>query len=627
MRIGARHPGLMLVALFVASSVARAGTTNSLLDLSSDGKLLLAANTDNGTVTVIDTAAATVLREIAVGEQPEGVTWIGAGPLAAVTLFRADRLVLFDALAGTVLASIPVPADPYGVVATTDGRRLWVSHDYAGSVSEIDPLARAVVRTIPVGPSARGLALAPDGRQLYVAEFLSARLHVVDTVLGRVVTTVDGHDSDALCRQVVVHPRRPKTYLPHIRSRTNVISARGSIFPQLSVCDLGPSGDAYPPRRSSLALDTFNGVYVTANPWEATVSPDGKRLYVVYAATDDLNAAVVVDDDPRELKRSGRPVRVGRNPRAVRVSADGRTVYVYNALDFAVGVHDAATLEQRTVIACCKPPHTPDWLRGKILFHSSDPPMTRARWIACSSCHPDGHSDGRVWQNPEGPRKTPHLFGVAHTHPLHWSGDRDEVQDFEYTIRSKLMQGKGLFKGSIEPRTGFEPVELGERLAGRSQDLDALAVYTNSFSFRLSPHVAAPGMLAPDAERGKAIFARPDVGCATCHSGPYYTDSRTQRPLNRHDVGTGDDPRERMGPQFDTPTLLGVYRSAPYLHDGRARTLLDVLTVANPHDRHGHTSHLTPAERAELVAFLKALPYELPPSETANTVKYHLRKP
>jgi hypothetical protein len=67
-----------------------------------------------------------------------------------------------------------------------------------------------------------------------------------------------------------------------------------------------------------------------------------------------------------------------------------------------------------------------------------------------------------------------------------------------------------------------------------------------------------------------------------------------------------------MGPEYDTPTLIGLYRSAPYLHHGKAATLEEVLTSCNPDDRHGRTSHLTPAEIADLVEFLKALPYEDP---------------
>ena len=108
-------------------------------------------------------------------------------------------------------------------------------------------------------------------------------------------------------------------------------------------------------------------------------------------------------------------------------------------------------------------------------------------------------------------------------------------------------------------------------------------------------------------------------------SGPYYTDSSLQKPFKLHDVGTGaDDPTEKMGPKYDTPTLLGVYRTAPYLHHGKAKTLRDVLTTCNKEDKHGKTSHLKKDELDDLVAFLKSLPYEAPPSETPNTVKYRV---
>jgi hypothetical protein len=230
-----------------------------------------------------------------------------------------------------------------------------------------------------------------------------------------------------------------------------------------------------------------------------------------------------------------------------------------------------------------------------------------------------------VWHNPEGLRKTTALFGLAHTHPLHWSADRDEVQDFEYTIRGRLMQGRGLLSEPIKPKTGFEKVELEEQTAGRSKDLDALAVYCNSFDFPLSPHIPAPGKLSVAAERGRKLFFNADVGCANCHSGPYYTDSSLQKPFKLHDVGTGnDDPSEKMGPKYDTPTLLGIYRTPPYLHHGQAKTLHDVLTTCNKEDKHGKTSHLKKEEIDDLVAFLESLPYEKPALETPNTVKYRV---
>ncbi|MFM8728201.1 MAG: c-type cytochrome, partial [Planctomycetaceae bacterium] len=195
---------------------------------------------------------------------------------------------------------------------------------------------------------------------------------------------------------------------------------------------------------------------------------------------------------------------------------------------------------------------------------------------------------------------------LAWTHPLHWSSDRDEVQDFEHTIRGTLMQGRGLLQGTL-------PAAMAEPIAGRSNALDALAAYTNSHGFTLSPH--AKHGLSESAKRGQQLFQSENTRCASCHKGPLYSDSQPAPAdkLTLHDVGTGTaDATELMGPRYDTPTLLGVYRSAPYLHHGRAATLHDVLTTENPADKHGKTSLLSTSEINDLVEFLKSLPFEDP---------------
>jgi YVTN family beta-propeller protein len=615
------HPVVPAVLLFALAIPVHAGGSNSLMDVRPDGRLIV-ANPDNGTVSIVDTRQRTVLHEIKVGDKPEGVAWIGAGPVAAVAVYHDRSVVFIDTEAGKIVQSLEVAAEPYGIVTNKDGSRLWVTHDYPGLVSEIDTAGRKVLRTMPVGSFARGLALHPEESRLYVTEFYTGILRALDLKSGTVVDSWKGHSTDNLCRNVVLHPRRPKAYLSHIRSKIEVIDGSGSIFPQLSICDLVPPNDSK--RRSSVAMDTFNDIRIVTNPWESALSPDGKRIYTIYAGTDDMNACNVVDDDYKEIERV-RLMQVGSVPKAVRVSADGQTVYVYSSMDFAVGIYDAASLLRQATVKVCAPANTPEWVRGKVLFNSANQPMTGPRWIACASCHPDGLTDGRVWHNPEGLRKTPAFFGMAHTHPLHWSADRDEVQDFEYTIRGRLMKGRGLIAGAIKPKVGFHPIELEEQTAGKSKDLDALAIYSNSFEFTyLSPHAVGLGKLSESAQRGKELFFSKEVGCSTCHSGPYYTDSSLQKPFKLHDVGTGDDPREKIGPRYDTPTLLGAYRTAPYLHDGRAKTLHDVLTTANKQDRHGRTSQLKMEEVDDLVAFLKSLPYEYPPYETANTVKYRV---
>ena len=112
-----------------------------------------------------------------------------------------------------------------------------------------------------------------------------------------------------------------------------------------------------------------------------------------------------------------------------RSALSASEVYIYNTLDNEVMVRDPV-LRKLAAIKVCEPAHTEEWRRGKELFETAKRPMGGTGWVSCASCHPDGFSDGRVWQNPEGNRRTPHLFGLAHTHPLHWSADRDESPGF-----------------------------------------------------------------------------------------------------------------------------------------------------------------------------------------------------
>ena len=597
-----RLPIAILASLFatiIAAGPSLGGDGNSLMDISADGKLLACANRDSGTVSIVDLATGEKRAEIPVGSHPEGLSFIGTSHLLAVAVYADDVVALVDADAGKVTERIEVFDEPYGVVSNRDGNRIYVTLDYPGQVVEIDPKEAKVIRTLEAGDFARGLAVSPDGTKLFVTQYYSGSVLALDLGTGKQIDEWAGISNDNLVRQIAIHPKRGKAYLPHIRSRVTAVHGEGSIFPYVSVIDTA-AGEGK--RRRRIPMDAFQGNLVTANPWEAAISPDGRQFYVVFAGTDDMFACEVVDDDYREISLK-RHIDLGKNPRAVRVSPDSKTFYVYQALDFSVVAYDAKTLQKTATIKVTENPLGEEKLRGKELFYSAKQPMVGRRWISCSSCHPDGDSDGRTWHNPEGLRSTQWLAGMAWTHPIHWSADRDEVQDFEHTIRGPLMQGRGLIKGAVEK-------ELGAPNKGRSADLDAVAAYANSHVFPLSPH--AKGGLSPAAQRGKELFFSSETKCATCHSGPFYTDSSVTRP-QMHDVGTGaDDPSEKLGPAYDTPGLLGVYRTAPYLHHGKAATLKDLLTTMNSGDRHGVTSHLAPAQVEDLVEFLKALPYEDP---------------
>lgn len=601
---------MLLIAFSDLSALA--GSSNSLLDFSADGRLLACSNRDSGTVTIVDPATFTKLREIPVGHKPEGVTFLGETHQLAVAIYADDAVVFVDADKGEVVGRCEVFDEPYGVVANRDGSRVWVTLEYPGQLIEIDAKSHKILHTLAAGSFPRGLALSNDQRTAFVTEYYTATVRLIELASGTELAVVPASSTDNLARQIAVHPTLSKAYVPHQRSKTSAAHGEGSIFPYVSVIDL-PTAAGSPPepiKRKRIPMDSFIGNLVTASPWEIAIRPDGKEAVVVFGATDDLFVMNVLDDNYRELTPI-RHMNIGHNPRAVKYSLDGQWFWLYNALDFEVVAYDAKTLSRVGLVQVTENPLSDEVLRGKRLFYSALMPMASRRWIACSSCHPDSDPDGRTWQNPEGMRNTPPLVGLAWTHPQHWSADRDETQDFEHTIRGLLMQGRGLINGPVAD-------SLGPPNKGRSRDLDALAAYTNSHTVLLSPH--AKSGLSDAAKRGREIFLSKEAACATCHSGPFFTDSNPATKPTLHDVNTGrSDPSEKMPLKYDTPTLLGVYRSAPYLHDGSAKTLRDLLTTSNASDKHGKTSQLAASQIDDLIEFLKALPYEDPQSAAVES--------
>ncbi|GAB5444911.1 MAG: hypothetical protein Fues2KO_52600 [Fuerstiella sp.] len=589
------------VAATKSASDANWRPSSSLLNLDHDGRLAACSNRDSGTLTIFTLPELQKQFEVKLGLHPEGIAFVGRSSLVACCVYGDDQVLVVDAESGKVVQRIDVFDEPYGIVSDAAGRYLYATLEYPGQVIRIDTKSWQIDQTWDVGSMLRGIAWSEADQNLFVTEYLTAALIQV-SAQGEVLKTFAGVSTDNLARQVTLHPSRPKALVPHVRSKITAAHGNGSIFPYVSVVSFDGEVSG---RRLRIPMDTFRGTRVVANPWEAAFAPDGRQAYVVFSGTNDLYVADVQDDDYQELTYAA-TLRVGSNPRAVKVTPDGQTLLVYNALDFDVAAYELPSLKLKRRLQVTQNPLSEEHLLGKKLFYTALQPMSGRQWIACSSCHIDGDADGRTWQQPEGLRQTQPLNGLAWTHPLHWSADRDEVQDFEHTIRGKLMQGRGLLLGNL-------PDAMADRIGGRSELLDALAVYTNSHSFTLSPH--AKDGLSEAAARGRAIFESAKTGCANCHSGPYYCDSQpgAADQLTRHDVGTGqNDPSELMGTRYDTPTLLGVYRSAPYLHDGTAATIKDVLTTQNKDDRHGITSHLTEQQIDDLVEFLKSLPFEDP---------------
>jgi mono/diheme cytochrome c family protein len=428
-------------------------------------------------------------------------------------------------------------------------------------------------------------------------------------------------DSDGVpsfLNQVVPSPDAGRVILPSLRANTvtglfksgealtSQTTAR-ALLTELVIAGL----DAPPkePERGRFAFDDLD--YASA----AVFSPEGSLLYVAIQGAERVEVR-----DAFTYDVAGSIDDVGHAPQGLAISPDGKSLYVQAFLSRMVRVYDVTDLssppKSLADIATVKAePLAPEVLEGKRIFYRSrDPRMSRTMYISCATCHLDGEGDNLVWDftdRGEGLRNTIPLAGRAGLlhGPLHWSSNFDEVQDFEHDIRGP-MGGEGFLPDDVFHQ-GTVGTTLGDTKAGLSPELDAMAAYVSSLSgVGVSP-LRKDGDPAWAAlwDQGKQLFNAPETGCSSCHSGARFTDSAfvNGEPL-LHDVGTlGPGSGKRLGgmlPGIDTPTLRGLWKSAPYLHDGSASSLVEVLRQKNPADKHGKTSQLSDAELDALVAYL-----------------------
>jgi cytochrome c peroxidase len=282
-------------------------------------------------------------------------------------------------------------------------------------------------------------------------------------------------------------------------------------------------------------------------------------------------------------------ISVGANPRGI-VIEDGRA-FVLNVLAGTVSVIDINQQQMVDTISVTDIPLDSQLLRGKVLYHRAAAPTMSDGAISCATCHFDGGSDARSWINfRSGPRNTLALGGIADLPPFHWAGEMAELHDAIEDVIRIVMLGDGLIEGDYD-------ATIDRIDAGRSEDLDALAAYVASLEPWPSPYREPDGSLSESAERGMMLFMSGSPSCS-CHTPPLYTD------LQQHNLAGAAFSMEIFD-AFDTPSLRGIWAAAPYMHDGVAQTLEELLTRTDP--AHSVADKLTEQQLADLIAFLLSL--------------------
>ncbi len=253
---------------------------------------------------------------------------------------------------------------------------------------------------------------------------------------------------------------------------------------------------------------------------------------------------------------------------------------------------------------------------GQRLFN--DPQLSRSGQIACASCHErdlafaDGRRVSFGHDRQAGRRNAPSVAMSGHLQPLFWDGRAATLEDQallpiadpkEMAFSADAAAAR--LRGDATYRRAFAAVFGNDRIETR-QLAQAIAAFERSLApppSRLDRFISGRHDQLDDQQLQGLHLFRTRARCMNCHSGPALTDhgfhnlglhfhGGRRQDLGRYEV-TGD-PADSG--RFRTPSLRGVARTAPYMHNGAIARLDAVLQFYNvgggkPRPRTGSGAH------------------------------------
>jgi large repetitive protein len=609
-------PALLTVCA-LSLSVLPAGAVSwhsTAIDITPAEDEVWVCNPDHGTVGVISIAGNSLIDEIPVGAEPWCVDIHPTNGEAWVTSMGENRVYIVDVATHSVLTTLDVGFEPFGVAFDPQGVNALVTCTGSDQVLLIDVATRTITATLPVYRRPRGIAWRADGQRAWVTHLLMPEfLGRMTTVFPDTRTTSQIIVSQVFGQESGGYPSRMQSIMlappPHddiLWMPNNMINTTAGLVDGYPLTPTNIFHAVVTPINVTTSTDLVANTYFMSDSGTPVGGPIAVDFYSSRAFIANLhsNNVTVLNNDILNPTEVG-VVPVGHGPIGLVSAPVLPRIYVANWLSRTVSVIANASL---SVIATVPSTNGPDplsasVLNGKQIFFSSNGVLAQDDVGSCASCHVFGSMDSRPWdlsQFGKQIRATPSALGIGFTGAHDWTADKDEYQDHEFGIL-EFTGGEGLTGGAIHP-------PLGAPNAGLNPDLDDLGHYMATLKPRTTtPFLAPGGGLTPDAQAGEAIFDDPQVGCATCHVPPFYTDSRVTQPFIKHDVGTADSSDADAAAGFDTPTLCGVWDTGPWLHHALAPTIQSVFTSFNPNDQHGTTSQLTSTELDQLAAFVLSI--------------------
>ena len=525
---------------------------------------------------------------------------------------RHDRRVLALDPSLSPAGSVDVGPEPFGLAASRRGGWLYVTTAGDSKLHRLSARTLGLSFSHKLPPGARGVGVSDDGNVAIVAHLHGRSASLVDLREGTVHKVrlpgkrdggpgelLDSTDLSALpARQpgaayaVAMSPGGTRAFVPYALRNPAVV---GGVAMQEGVC--GTSYGADTPLIASI------GSIDLAKRWVQRPKlrdlPEDEWTYgdfmgmnhlselgVVRAAVHDPRrsrllvagegSGLVLSFDTSTADPTASPStawQLDGPARGIAIDPSGRHAFVHLAIDRQIAVLDLGAAnageedDQEPRLIALSVEREPDAVeRGRRLFYwAKDARTSSVDGVGCSSCHLEGRSDGITWALGDKVLQTPILAGRVHTAgPYRWHGD--------------------------SPNLGHAVAEAIQRLAGEglpaNDNRDLVAFLRSS-----EPDIALPGSERTATRRGQEVFE--ESGCASCHDPDRgFTDGAL------HDF---------RGGQYRTPSLVGVSRSAPYYHDGSARSLRAVIDAHEPDNPMAVGRALDRADRRALLDYLQAL--------------------
>lgn len=581
----------IIVAAFLCSPLSFVFAGNPPLfptdiTLNDKGEILITEKGRNR-ISIFSPDGKTLLRTIPVDESPTGIL-LDADKAYVTTNAATGHLQIISLETGKQETAIATGSGACYPIFGPDKKHIYVCNQFQNTVSEVDPAIHQVIRSVKVLREPKSALFSKDGEYLFVTNFLPAQRADVDYVAAciSVIRMSDftkvkdiqlANGSNAL-RGICMTPDGKYIYISHNLGRFTVPTS------QLQQGWMNTSAFSI----IDVAKQEFIGAVVVDEPERGaagiwSIVCNDETLFITHSGTHEISVIdhkamldkflnypnkSMLDYDLRFLYGLRKRIPLeGNGPRKM-IMENGK-LYIPTYFADILNIVDAQTCEIATANLN---PDREESAENKGERYFNDASHCFQNWQSCNGCHPgDARTDGMNWDlMNDGVGNSKNCKSLLFSHPTPPSMISGIRETAEWAVRA-----------------GFKFIQFFDIT---EEDAVCVDAYLKSLRPVPNPYLV-DGELSDLAKEGRKIFEK--LNCTECHSGPYYTDLKMHR--------IGEDIEFEKG--WDTPTLREVWRTAPYLFDGRAATMEEVFEI----HKHGIDKKVSKKEIKALTEYVNSL--------------------